>query len=53
MSIDIKPLAVSERNACPKEFSFGEVFADHMFTQSYEADKNGQMRKLSLINHCN
>jgi len=37
MSIDIKPLAVSERSACPKEFSFGEVFAQHMFTQSYDS----------------
>ena len=36
MSIDIKPLALEERNVCPEEFNFGEVFADHMFTQSFD-----------------
>ncbi|WP_413701963.1 hypothetical protein ACLKMH_10805 [Psychromonas sp. KJ10-10] len=35
MSIDIKPLAPVERKACPETFSFGENFADHMFTQAY------------------
>lgn len=39
MSIDINPLAVAERNACPAEFSFGEVFSDHMFTQEYVPGK--------------
>lgn len=38
MSIDIKPLAVEQRNACPEQFSFGEVFADHMFIQSFDTD---------------
>tara|TARA_R110001583_G_scaffold195524_2_gene375339 strand:- start:3881 stop:4951 length:1071 start_codon:yes stop_codon:yes gene_type:complete len=35
MFIDIKPLALAERKACPETFSFGENFADHMFAQAY------------------
>lgn len=39
MSIEIKPLALEKRGQCPEEFSFGGTFADHMFRQSYHADK--------------
>jgi len=39
MSIEIKPLDPANRNACPKEFSFGATFSDHMFTQDYEKGK--------------
>lgn len=39
MSIEIKSLAPHERKSCPKEFSFGANFSDHMFTQEFEPSK--------------
>jgi branched-chain amino acid aminotransferase len=36
MSISLDLLAAQDRGTCPQEFSFGAVFSDHMFTQSYE-----------------
>lgn len=36
MTIDIQPLALAERKVCPPEFNFGEIFSDHMFTQSFD-----------------
>jgi len=36
MSIEIKSLAAEKRQSCPKEFSFGTMFSDHMFTQNFE-----------------
>jgi branched-chain amino acid aminotransferase len=39
MSIEIKPLAPEKRQSCPKEFSFGGTFSDHMFTQEFEPGK--------------
>ncbi len=39
MSIEIKSLAPEQRQSCPKEFSFGVTFSDHMFTQTFEQDK--------------
>jgi len=39
MTIEIKPLPVDERKTCPKEFSFGVTFSDHMFTQNFDENK--------------
>jgi branched-chain amino acid aminotransferase len=39
MSIEINPLELAKRSSCPEEFSFGETFTDHMFTQDFSADK--------------
>ncbi|WP_057831364.1 branched-chain amino acid aminotransferase [Colwellia sp. TT2012] len=39
MSIEIKALAPAERNSCPKEYSFGATFSDHMFTQEFDEGK--------------
>lgn len=39
MSIEMKPLALSERRSCPAEFSFGATFSDHMFTQQFDHGK--------------
>jgi branched-chain amino acid aminotransferase len=39
MTIEIKVLPIEKRKACPKEFSFGVTFSDHMFTQNFEQDK--------------
>jgi branched-chain amino acid aminotransferase len=39
MTIEIKPLPVDERKTCPKEFSFGVTFSDHMFTQNFDEHK--------------
>ncbi|MGB5447101.1 MAG: branched chain amino acid aminotransferase, partial [Psychromonas sp.] len=35
MMIDMKPLELSKRGACPEEYSFGNNFSDHMFSQNY------------------
>ena len=39
MSIEIKSLAPQQRKSCPKEFSFGVTFSDHMFTHTFEQGK--------------
>ncbi|ALO34799.1 branched chain amino acid aminotransferase [Colwellia sp. MT41] len=39
MSIEIKALAPAQRNSCPKEYSFGATFSDHMFTQEFDEGK--------------
>jgi len=39
MSIKINPLAPEQRRSCPKEYSFGATFTDHMFTQSFDPNK--------------
>lgn len=39
MTIEIKALPRTKRKNCPKEFSFGVTFSDHMFTQEFEKDK--------------
>ncbi|ABM04316.1 branched chain amino acid aminotransferase apoenzyme [Psychromonas ingrahamii 37] len=36
MIIDIKPLELSKRGACPETYSFGADFSDHMFSQNFE-----------------
>jgi branched-chain amino acid aminotransferase len=40
MPIKINPLDIDQRKSCPEEFSFGETFSDHMFTQHYD-EKSG------------
>lgn len=35
MIIDIKPLDLSKRGACPETYSFGTDFSDHMFSQNF------------------
>ncbi|WP_372882572.1 branched-chain amino acid aminotransferase [Psychromonas sp.] len=35
MMIDMKPLELSKRGACPEVYSFGNDFSDHMFSQNY------------------
>ncbi len=37
MTIQIKALPEAERGRCPAQYSFGTGFADHMFTQVYDA----------------
>lgn len=39
MSIEIKALAPAERKSCPKEYSFGATFSDHMFTHEFDEEK--------------
>ncbi len=36
MSIKITPLVPEQRQSCPKEYSFGATFSDHMFTQYFD-----------------
>jgi branched-chain amino acid aminotransferase len=40
MTIEIQPLPIDKRKTCPKEFSFGVTFSDHMFTHDFD-EKNG------------
>ncbi len=39
MSIEINALAPEQRQSCPKEISFGVIFSDHMFTQTFDQGK--------------
>lgn len=54
MTIEINSLPEEKRNTCPKEFSFGVTFSDHMFIQDFNQDKGwnganiGPYRALSL-----
>ncbi len=54
MTIEINSLPIEKRNTCPKEFSFGVTFSDHMFIQDFNQDKGwnganiGPYRALSL-----
>ena len=54
MTIEINSLPIENRNSCPKEFSFGVTFSDHMFIQDFDKDTGwnganiGPYRALSL-----
>jgi branched-chain amino acid aminotransferase len=37
MNIEIHALPLAERGRCPEKYAFGTLFADHMFTQSFQA----------------
>ena len=54
MTIEINSLPPENRNSCPKEFSFGVTFSDHMFIQDFNQENGwnganiGPYRALSL-----
>jgi len=47
MTIEINPLPIKERKTCPKEFSFGVTFSDHMFTQNFDENKGWHDSKIN------
>lgn len=47
MTIEIQPLPIAKRKTCPKEFSFGVTFSDHMFTQNFDTDNGWHDAKIS------
>ncbi|MFT7008730.1 MAG: branched-chain amino acid aminotransferase [Colwellia sp.] len=47
MTIKIQPLPVDKRKTCPKEFSFGVTFSDHMFTQDFDENNGWHDAKIS------
>jgi branched-chain amino acid aminotransferase len=47
MTIEIQPLPIDKRKTCPKEFSFGVTFSDHMFTQNFDTDNGWHDAKIS------
>ena len=47
MTIEIQPLPVDKRKTCPKEFSFGVTFSDHMFTQDFDENNGWHDAKIS------
>ncbi|XPF94083.1 branched-chain amino acid aminotransferase [Colwellia sp. RE-S-Sl-9] len=40
MTITINSKHLNERGTCPAEYSFGEIFSDHMFIQQYSPEKH-------------
>ena len=47
MTIEIKALPIEKRKTCPKEFSFGVTFSDHMFTQDFDENRGWSDAKIS------
>jgi len=47
MTIEVKALPIEERKTCPKEFSFGVTFSDHMFTQNFDESNGWHNAKVS------
>ena len=47
MTIKIKPLPREKRKTCPKEFSFGVTFSDHMFMQNFDDNKGWHDSEIS------
>lgn len=47
MMIEIKALPIEKRKACPKEFSFGATFSDHMFMQNFDDNKGWHDAKIN------
>ena len=51
MIIDIKPLDLSKRGACPETYSFGTDFSDHMFSQNFVQGSGWEKAEEPLIMH--
>lgn len=47
MTIEIKALPIENRKTCPEQFSFGDTFSDHMFTQIFDENKGWHDSKVS------
>lgn len=51
MEIEVTEVPVQQRGECPKELSFGAVFSDHMFTQSYDAGRGWHDPKIGAFHN--